>query len=100
MWSQHAKAWHPRTDVLGQLLVCLNVRLRSRRENGRNRIAGVGTNEQLVITGEAEVVPVLVKKSICNPWGGMEDVCRVVVTMYDPMSCEFSLPTKWIPPLF
>ena len=40
----------------------------------------------------------LVKKSTCNPWGGMEGVCRVVITMYDPMSCEFSLSTKWIPP--
>ena len=24
------------------------------------------------------------------PQGGMEDVCRVVVTMGDPMSCELS----------
>ena len=25
------------------------------------------------------------------PQGGMEDVCRVVVAMSDPMSCELSL---------
>ena len=35
------------------------------------------------ITGEAGLVPM--------PQGGMEDVCRVVVTMNDPMSHEFSL---------
>ena len=29
--------------------------------------------------------------------GGMEDVCRVVIAMYDPVSCEFGLPTKWMP---
>ena len=39
----------------------------------------------------------LVIESICNPWGGMEGVCRMVVTMYDPMSCEFSLSTKFMP---
>ena len=36
----------------------------------------------------------LVKKNICNPWGGMEDVCRVVITMHDPMVLEFSLSTQ------
>ena len=42
-------------------------------------------------TGEAGLVPVLhaVNRSILQ--GGMEDVCRVVVTMSDPMSHEFSL---------
>ena len=28
-------------------------------DNERNRLAGIGMNEWLVITGEAEVVPVL-----------------------------------------
>ena len=36
----------------------------------------------------------LVKKSICNPQGGMEDVCRVVVAMHDLMGVEFSLSNQ------
>ena len=45
----------------------------------------------LVITGEAGLVPVLLVENRSMPQGGMEDVCRVVVTMNDPMSREFSL---------
>ena len=33
----------------------------------------------------------LVKESICNHWARMEDVCRVVVAMHDPMGLGFSL---------
>ena len=55
------------------------------------RHAGMGTNDNsLVITGEAGLVPILLAKNRSTPQGGMEDVCRVVVTMNDPMSCEFS----------
>ena len=49
------------------------------------------SNNSLVITGEAGLVPVLLVDTQSMPQGGMEDVCRVVVTMSDPMSCEFSL---------
>ena len=31
------------------------------------------------------------------PQSGMEGVCRVVIAMGDPMSCEFHLPIKWMP---
>ena len=56
------------------------------------RHAGVGTNDySLVITGEAGLVPVLLAENRSMPQGGMEDVCRVVVTMNDPMSHKFSL---------
>ena len=56
------------------------------------RHAGVGTNNNsLVITGEAGLVPILLVENRSMPQGGMEDVCRVVVTMNDPMSHEFSL---------
>ena len=44
-----------------------------------------------VITGEVGLVPILLTENQSMPQGGMEDVCRVVVTMSDPMSCEFSL---------
>ena len=37
------------------LLVCINDRLRSRKENGRNRIAGAGMHVKLVMTGEAVI---------------------------------------------
>ena len=51
-----------------------------------------------MITGEAEVVPVLPGEGEhMNPWGGMEGVCRVVITMYDLLSCEFILSTEWMP---
>ena len=56
------------------------------------RHAGMGTNDNsLVITGEAGLVPILLAENQSMPQGGMEDVCRVVVTMSDPMSHEFSL---------
>ena len=56
------------------------------------RHAGVGMNDySLVITGEAGLVPVLLAENRSMPQGGMEDVCRVVIAMSDPMSCEFSL---------
>ena len=56
------------------------------------RHAGMGMNDNsLVITGEAGLVPVLLVENQSMPQGGMEDVCRVVVTMSDPMSHEFSL---------
>ena len=63
-----------------------------RMDNGRNRIAGMGMNEKLSYNrrrGEW-YLSFLAKESICNPWGGMEDVCRVVVTVHDPMGLEFS----------
>ena len=44
-----------------------------------------------MITGEAGLVPVLLAENQSMPQGGMEDVCRVVVAMSDPMSHEFSL---------
>ena len=44
-----------------------------------------------MITGEAGLVPVLLAANQSMPQGGMEDVCRVVVAMSDPMSHEFSL---------
>ena len=43
-----------------------------------------------MITGEAGLVPVLLVENQSMPQGGMEDVCRVVVTMSDPMSHGFS----------
>ena len=46
---------------------------------------------QLVITGEAGLVPILLAENQSMPQGGMEVVCRVVVTMGDPMSHELSL---------
>ena len=56
------------------------------------RHAGVGTNNNsLVITGEAGLVPILLVENQSMPQGGMEDVCRVVVAMNDPMSHKFSL---------
>ena len=52
----------------------------------------MGTSDNsLVITGEAGLVPILLVENQSMPQGGMEDVCRVVVAMNDPMSCEFSL---------
>ena len=45
---------------------------------------------QLVITGEAGLVPILLAENQNMPQGGMEDVCRVVVAMSDPMSRELS----------
>ena len=51
------------------------------------RHAGMGTSDNsLVITGEAGLVPILLAENQSMPQGGMEDVCRVVVTMSDPMS--------------
>ena len=44
-----------------------------------------------MITGEAGLVPVFLAENQSMPQGGMEDVCRVVVTMGDSMSHEFSL---------
>ena len=55
------------------------------------RHAGMGTSDNsIVITGDAGLVPVLLVENRSMPQGGMEDVCRVVVTMSDPMSHEFS----------
>ena len=55
------------------------------------RHAGMGMSDNsLVITGEAGLVPILLAKNQSMPQGGMEDVCRVVVAMSDPMSHEFS----------
>ena len=31
------------------------------------------------------------------PWGGMEGVFRVVITVQNPMDLEFSLLTQWMP---
>ena len=53
--SQHAKAQHLRTDAPRVFLACVNDRLRSRKENGRNRIAGAGMHVQLVIVEEAVI---------------------------------------------
>ena len=61
------------------------------------RLAGIGTNDWLGITGEAELVPILLAENWSMPKGGMEDVCRVVIAIGDLMSCEFCLPTKWMP---
>ena len=47
--------------------------------------------KQLVITGEAGLVPILLAENQSMPQGGMEDVCRVVIPMGDPMSHELSL---------
>ena len=56
------------------------------------RHAGMGMSDNsLVITGEAGLVPVLLAENRSMPQGGIEDVCRVVVAMSDPMSHEFSL---------
>ena len=55
------------------------------------RHAGMGkSNNSLVIKGEAGLVPILLAENQSMPQGGMEDVCRVVVTMSDRMSHEFS----------
>ena len=42
-----------------------------------------------MITGEAGLVPIHLAENQSMPQGGMEDVCRVVVVMSDPMSHEF-----------
>ena len=42
--------------TLQGLLVCVIDRLRSSKENGRNRIAGAGMHVQLVIAGEEVIV--------------------------------------------
>ena len=48
------------------------------------RHAGMGTSDNsLVITGEAGLVPILLVENQSMPQGGMEDVCRVVVAMSD-----------------
>ena len=39
----------------------------------------------------------LVKESICNPWGGMKGVCRVVIAMYDPMGMNLVCQLNWMP---
>ena len=58
------------------------------------RHAGMGTSDNsLVITGEAGLVPILLAENQSMPQGGMEDVCRVVVTMSDPMSHELAAST-------
>ena len=55
------------------------------------RHAGLGMNDySLVITGEAGLVTILLAENQSMPQGEMEDVCRVVVTMNDPMSHKFS----------
>ena len=55
------------------------------------RHAGMGMSDNsLVMTGEAGLVPILLVENRSMPQGVMEDVCRVVVTMSDPMSHEFS----------
>ena len=65
----------------------------ARIDNGRNRIAGIGMCEQVSDKrrSSGRYLSFLVKEGICNPWGGMEGMCRVVVTVHDPMSLEFSL---------
>ena len=51
-----------------------------------------------MIKGEAGVVPVLPgKEEHMQSLGGMEGVCRVIITMYDPVSGEFSLSAQWMP---
>ena len=47
--------------------------------------------KQLVITGEAALVPTLLADNQSMPQGWMEGVCRVVIAMGDPMSHELSL---------
>ena len=89
-----AEAWHLRTDILGNcsLIFCMGSGARWIR---LFRHAGMGTDDNsLVITGEAGLVPVLLVENRSMPQCGMEDVCRVVVTMSDPMSHEFS---PWVP---
>ena len=55
------------------------------------RHAGMGMSDNsLVITREAGLVSVLLVENQSMPQGGMEDVCRVVVAMSDPISREFS----------
>ena len=46
---------------------------------------------QLVITGEAGLVPILLVENQSKPQGGMEGVYKVVVAMGDPMSHELNL---------
>ena len=54
------------------------------------RHAGMGTSDNSLVITEAGLVPILLAENQSMPQGGMEDVCRVVVTMSDPMSHEFS----------
>ena len=65
----------------------------ARMDNGRNRIVGIGMCEQVSDNrrSSGRYLSFLVKEDICNPWGGMEGMCRVVVTVHDPMGLEFSL---------
>ena len=37
------------------------------------------------------------ESSICNPWDGMEGVCKDVINVHDLMGWEFSLLTQWMP---
>ena len=51
--SGHAEAQHLRNDHPEVTASFLNMeRLRNRMDNERNRLAGMGTNDLLVITGE------------------------------------------------
>ena len=76
--------------------IVYNADFRSRKENGRSRITGAGTCAQLSVSRRSSdgYLSFLVKKSICNPQGGMEDVCRVVIAMHDLMGLEFSLSNQ------
>ena len=54
-------------------------------DNGRNRIAGMDTNKKISDGRRCSerYLSFLARESMCNPWGGMEDLCRVVIAMHD-----------------
>ena len=50
-----------------------------------------------LLNRRVEMVPVLPAEHLMHAPGGMEDVCRVVVTVQNLMGCEFTLPNQWTP---
>ena len=91
-WGSASKDWHSR--VIAGLFKMLSSEVRM--DNGTHRIAGMGMNEKVSDNRSSSewYLFFLAKESISNPWGGMEDVCRVVVTMHDLMGLGFSLSNQ------
>ena len=79
---------------------CLVVSMLSsevRMDNGRNRIAGIGIYEQVSDNkwSSEGYLSFLAKGNICYSQGGMEDVYRLFVNVYNPMGgLEFSLSNQ------
>ena len=115
-WGSASKDWH-----FGVILVHLNVKLRSKKENRRNRIAGSGMSKQLVIAGEAGggtcpswwrrayAIPgvgwrVFVGSSLpCMTWWAMNLVCQTKwmpgFKWEAPLGWGYLLTLRWLWPI-